>query len=119
MSDEEASHDRWAFGTGFVDPRASVGKKVAMEAAILDAVRMLDEGNRISNPMLSPSTRFELARDRLAQTGAPLGKTEQAVLELVAAGFTMRRILDVIPEDDAAIRVAIDALIDRGFLRKL
>jgi hypothetical protein len=100
-----------------VDTDAKSGKTMPMEAAILDAVRTLDEANRLSGPMLPPSTRFELARDRLAQTGAPLGKTEQAVLELVAAGFTVRRILDVIPENDAAIRVAISALLERGFLR--
>ena len=53
----------------------------------------------------------------LAALGQPIGKTEQAVLELAAAGFTVRRILDVIPENDAAIRSAISALLDRGIIR--
>lgn len=99
-----------------VDPLEGTQPTMQMEAAILDAVRMLDEGNRSSCPQLSPATRLDLARDRLESSGAPLGKVEQAVLELAAAGFTVRRILDVIPEDDASIRVAISALIDRGLL---
>jgi hypothetical protein len=38
------------------------------------------------------------------------------VLELAAAGFTVRRILDVIPETDVAIRGAITSLVERGLL---
>jgi hypothetical protein len=100
-----------------VDPADRAASGMPIEAAILDAVRMLDEGNRLSGPLLAPSARLELARDRLAESGPLLGKTEQAVLELAAAGFTMRRILDVIPENDAAIRVAISALLERGIVR--
>lgn len=99
-----------------VDPLEGAKPGMSMEAAILDAVRVLDEGNRLSSPQLSPATRLDLARDRLETSGAPLGKVEQAVLELAAAGFTVRRILDVIPEDDASIRVAIAALVERGLL---
>lgn len=88
-----------------------------MEGAILDALRVLDEGNRLSSPQLPASARLEVAREQLDTLGQPIGKTEQAVLELAAAGFTVRRILDVIPENDAAIRSAITALLDRGIIR--
>ena len=90
---------------------------VSMEGAILDALRVLDESNRLSGPQLPASARLEVARDRLEALGQPIGKTEQAVLELAAAGFTVRRILDVIPENDAAIRNAITFLLDRGIIR--
>ena len=101
-----------------VEPHASSQPHIQMEAAILEAVQVLDEGNRLSSPQLAPGTRLEVARDRLETSGAPLGKVEQAVLELAAAGFTVRRILDVIPEDDASIRVAISALLGRGLLKQ-
>lgn len=100
-----------------VDPLAETGTPMSMEGAILDALRVLDESNRISGPQLPASAKLEVARDRLEATGQPLGKTEQAVLELAAAGFTVRRILDVIPENDAAIRNAITFLLDRGIIR--
>ncbi len=100
-----------------VDPLGGGQSKMPIEAAILDALRVLDENNRLSSPQLSASARLEVARERLNALGQPIGKTEQAILELAAAGFTVRRILDVIPENDAAIRSAITALLDRGIIR--
>jgi hypothetical protein len=38
------------------------------------------------------------------------------VLDLAAAGLTVRRILDVVPEDDAQVSEALLALIERGVL---
>ena len=55
-------------------------------------------------------------RERLGSIDRPLETTEESVLELAAAGFTLRRILDVIPETDAAIRNAITSLVERGLL---
>jgi hypothetical protein len=101
-----------------VDSLAEAATPTSMEGAILDAVRVLDEGNRLSGPQLPASARLEVARDRLEALGQPIGKTEQAVLELAAAGFTVRRILDVIPENDAAIRNAVTFLLDRGIIRQ-
>ena len=100
-----------------VDPGDATEAGVPMEAAILDALRMLDEGQRLSGPLLPPAAKLVVERSQLSTTGPALGKTEQAVLELASAGFTVRRILDVIPENDAAIRAAISALIERGLVR--
>jgi hypothetical protein len=100
-----------------VDPIESSESAMPMEAAILDAVRMLDESARTGGPSLPPTAKLEIERSKLAETGPPLGKTEQAVLELATAGFTVRRILDVIPENDAMIRSAILALVERGLVR--
>lgn len=100
-----------------VDSAGDGHPKVPIEGAILDALRVLDENNRLSSPQLPASARLEVARERLDALGQPIGKTEQAVLELAAAGFTVRRILDVIPENDAAIRSAVTALLDRGIIR--
>jgi hypothetical protein len=102
---------------GNVAPHAGAKPTLSIEAAILDAVRMLDEGQRLSGPLIAPAARLELVRERLADTATPLGKTEEAVIELAAAGFTVRRILDVIPENDATIRVAIAGLLERGVVR--
>jgi hypothetical protein len=111
--------------SGFFEFRAHVDAghapedAVPMEGAILEALRMIDEGNRAAAPTLPPGGRFEIVRDLLGAGGEPLGKTEQAVLELAAAGFTVRRILDVIPETDAAVRAALMTLLERGLLRPL
>jgi len=108
---------------GFFEFRASVetgarGDEQAgpMEGAILEALRLLDEANRQAGPALAPGARFAVHRERLGSIDHPLETTEESVLELAAAGFTVRRILDVIPETDVAIRGAIASLVERGLL---
>lgn len=107
---------------GFFEFRAAVDADVGggpagpMEAAILEALRLLDEANRQAGPGLAPDARFTVHRDRLGAVGTALEATEESVLELAAAGFTLRRILDVIPETDAVIRSAVASLVERGLL---
>ncbi len=107
---------------GFFEFRASVDAEPStedpgpMEASILDALRLLDESNRQAGPPLEPAARFTVHRTELEQTKSSLDTTEEAVLELAAAGFTVRRILDVIPESDVAIRTSIASLLERGLL---
>jgi Tfp pilus assembly protein PilZ len=101
---------------GQVDAGLPCGDPLPMEGAILEALRLLDEANRASGPDLPAGARLKVHRDRLSRLDRPLGQTEQAVLELATAGFTVRRILDVIPENDAAIRAAIGSLIERGLV---
>src|SRR5690606_184006 len=99
-----------------VEAGAREGEAMPMEGAILDALRLLDEAARQPGPALSPGARFTVHRERLGSIDRPLETTEASVLELAAAGFTLRRILDVIPETDAAIRNAITSLVERGLL---
>jgi hypothetical protein len=100
-----------------VDPSARDGGAAGpMEGAILEALRLLDEANRQAGPSLAPGSRFSVHRERLGAIDRPLETTEESVLELAAAGFTLRRILDVIPETDVAIRGAVTTLVERGLL---
>jgi len=99
-----------------VDPLPRPTTPESMEAAILEALRRIDESNRMSGPQLAPGARFTVHREKLGKLDRPLGKTEEAVLELAAAGFTVRRILDVIPENDAQIRSSLLALVERGLM---
>jgi Tfp pilus assembly protein PilZ len=99
-----------------IDPLPRPATPESMEGAILEALRIVDEGNRVSGPQLAPGARFTVHRDKLGALGRPLGKTEEAVLELAAAGFTVRRIFDVIPENDAQIRASLLSLVERGLM---
>lgn len=107
---------------GFFEFRASLEAGASeppagpMEGAILEALRLLDEANRQAGPALAPGAHFTVHRERLGSIDRPLETTEESVLELAAAGFTVRRILDVIPETDVAIRGAITSLVERGLL---
>jgi Tfp pilus assembly protein PilZ len=88
-----------------------------LEGAVLDATLLHDEAARPDRRSLAPDAVPRLARGAPSAGGPELGKLEQAVLDLVAAGFPVRRILDVIPEPDPAILRALDALLDAGLIR--
>jgi hypothetical protein len=88
---------------------------VRLEVALLEATRRIDEAARAPVGSFEPATRFAVDRAALSGAGA-LGKTEEAVLDLAAAGFTARRILDVIPEDDAQVSAALQSLVESGVL---
>jgi Tfp pilus assembly protein PilZ len=93
-----------------LDPVKHPEAPLPLEAAMFDAVRQIDEGNRIDR------RRFPLnAKPRLLEAAGDVeGKTAEAVLDLARAGFSVQRILDVIPEPDPEIYAALAQLLDAG-----
>jgi Tfp pilus assembly protein PilZ len=98
-----------------VDSAYRAGKPEPLEGALLEAAQRLDEEKRLSPFPLAAGTRLAIDRTRLAQSKS-LTQTEEAVLDLATAGFTVQRILDVIPENDAEIQAAIGSLLERGIV---
>jgi Tfp pilus assembly protein PilZ len=93
-----------------LDPVKHPEAPLPLEAALLDAVRQIDEGNRIDR------RRFPLdAKPRVTDSAHDVeGKTAEAVLDLARAGMTVQRILDVIPVPDPEIYAALAQLLDGG-----
>ncbi|MCP5059785.1 MAG: DUF4388 domain-containing protein [bacterium] len=87
----------------------------SLEAAILDAVRQMDERARVDGVPVELTTTFAVNWDA-SRSDSGGSKIEQAVLDLAEAGFTLRRLIDVIPEPDADILAAVNALVDLGVL---
>jgi Tfp pilus assembly protein PilZ len=85
---------------------------VPVEAALFDAVRILDEGERIDRSRLPADAKPRIAREEIERDD--LSKVEVTVLELVRAGFTVQRMLDVIPEPDPEIYRALLSLSESG-----
>jgi hypothetical protein len=109
---------QWSTGTfsftRSVDGITDEGNPVPLQSALLEAARQVDEAGRVSK--LDMTRRFDA--DRAANVSAgELTKLEEAVLDLAAAGLTVRRMIDVIPDSDAAVQEAIRALLERGLLR--
>ncbi len=50
------------------------------------------------------------------QSFSGLGKTERALLDLATVGMTVAKMQSVIPEDDAAIRSALENLLEQGYV---
>jgi Tfp pilus assembly protein PilZ len=85
---------------------------IPMEAALFDAVRMLDENERIDKSRLPARAKPRIAR--AGAEGEDLSKVELTVLELVRAGFTVGRMVEVIPEPDPEIYRALVSLSESG-----
>jgi Tfp pilus assembly protein PilZ len=102
-----------------VDALPDEAAPIPVEGALLEAARQVDEMRRVEPGTLDPSARLRLDVKALAGQSEPLSKTEEAVVDLAAAGLTVRRLLDVIPESDAQILEAIRSLADRGIIEIL
>lgn len=98
-----------------VDPLPDEEGPEPLDGALLEASRQHDEASRVEGEAPPGSTRFRLDREALARGGLE-GTTEEALCDLAAAGFTLRRMLDVVPEPDAEILAALAALEARGIL---
>lgn len=92
------------------------GAPLPLEAALLDALRQIDEA------ALVESEHFPLRAHVTLCAAADLDgyesptKIEAAILDLARAGFTVQRMLDVIPEPDPEIFRALQTLRDAGLI---
>jgi Tfp pilus assembly protein PilZ len=89
-----------------------------LEPALLDAIRQIDEVKRIDRTRLPGDATVVVDDDACApQRGQDsFCKVESAVIDLGRAGFTIQRIIDVIPETDLEIFHALESLSDRGII---
>lgn len=87
-----------------------------LQAALLDAMRRLDEQKRDEARHFPLDMRFQV-NDAADTLTTPLTKVEEAVIDLARAGFTVQRMLDVIPEPDPEIFRALEALVDQAVLK--
>jgi Tfp pilus assembly protein PilZ len=85
-----------------------------LEAAVFDAVHQIDEGARIDATRFPNHAVLSVYEHADLSTVEPLCKIEAAVLDLARAGFTVQRLLDVIPEPDPQILRALESLCNEG-----
>jgi len=111
----------WEEGRFELQPHAEAGvddeEALGIEHALLDATRQLDEREHLGPPPVSLDARLRVGTPPPAEEeGARRNKTEEAVIDLARAGLSVRAILDVIPEEDAAVLQALTGLLERGVL---
>jgi hypothetical protein len=100
-----------------LDPADGEPVAVAVEEAIQEAIRQREDMIRAElTDMLDPAACFAIDGEALRGENG-LNKTEEAVLDLVAARFSVRRILDVIPQPDAEVIEALRSLLDGEVIR--
>jgi Tfp pilus assembly protein PilZ len=97
---------------------SSVGDEpFSLQAAVFDAMRQIDESERLDLGRSFPlQARLVAVRDAALEAADDRTKVESALLDLAHAGFTVQRALEVIPEPDPEIFRALRSLIDQGAL---
>ncbi len=111
----------WEQGTfefhAHLDPAEDEAAPLVLEDAMQEAIRQREELIQVGlSCSLAPAACFKIdGKMLLGESG--LTKMEEAVLDLVAAGFSVRRILDVIPEPDAEAIEAVKSLLDGEIIR--
>jgi hypothetical protein len=111
----------WEQGTfefhAHLDPVDGEEDPIVLEEAIQEAIRQREELSEVGlTCRFEPTDRFRIdGKALLGESG--LTKIEEAVLDLVAAGFSFRRILDVLPEPDAEVLKAVKHLLDGEIIR--
>jgi hypothetical protein len=97
-----------------LEPMMSEDAPMLLDAALLEATRNLDELGTLDLSVLSPDAKVHFQSMPVGPGGAENSKVEDAVLDLARGEFTIRRILDMIPEPDVEILRALTFLADLG-----
>jgi hypothetical protein len=97
-----------------LEPMASEDSPVRLDAALLESTRDLDELRTLDLSVLPPDAKVRFQSLPAGPGGEESSKVEDAVLDLSRGEFTIRRILDMIPERDVEILRAITFLADLG-----
>ena len=87
-----------------------------LDAAVLDAVRQIDEGARINTARFPLQARLVAVAGSDPSAAGQQSKVEAALLDLAGAGFTVQRALELIPEPDPEIFKALESLVDEELL---
>jgi Tfp pilus assembly protein PilZ len=109
----------WTEGTfefhARLDPALARDEAMSLEAALLEATRLMDEGARVDRTSVPPHALLGVDAAARAAAG-DLEKLDEAVLDLASAGMNVQRILDIVPESDSEIYLAIWTLAERGIV---
>ena len=92
------------------------GAPLPLEAAMLDALRQMDEGAQVEVERFPLHAHVTLVEGADPDAYESPSKVEAAILDLARAGFTVQRMLDVIPEPDPEIFRALQNLRDAGLV---
>jgi len=120
-----------------VEPLAGQDEPRSLEQAVLSALCALDESRheadmepgdapkqargaagarRAAPDRVSAKATFRIDRDALEECRADLDQTESAVIDLAQVGMSVEKMIEVIPEPEIGVMMAIDSLVARGVL---
>ncbi len=97
-----------------LEPMTSEEPPMRLDAALLESTRDLDELRMLDLSVLPPDAKVRFQSAPAGPGREEASKVEDAVLDLSRGEFSIRRILDMIPEPDVEILRALTFLADLG-----
>ncbi|MBJ19972.1 MAG: hypothetical protein GY910_16735 [bacterium] len=90
---------------------------LAIEVVLLEVARLADEGRKLRMSGLSRGAGLRVPHRVVDLGSSDRSKIEAQILDLVGAGMTVTRLLDMIQEPDRLIGRNLLALIERGVVQ--
>lgn len=97
-----------------LEPTMAEGAPMRLDAALLEATHNLDELRMLDLSVLPLDAKVRFQSAPAGPGGAGASKVEDAVLDLAKGELTIRRIIDMIPEPDVEVLLALTFLADLG-----
>ncbi len=98
-----------------INPSLPESEAMPVEAALLEAMRLMDTSAGVDRSEFPPDARLHVDQVRRAAAG-DLGKLQNAILDLASAEMNVQRVLDVVPETDQEIYLALYGLVEQGII---
>jgi Tfp pilus assembly protein PilZ len=102
-----------------IDRELPADKPIAVDAALLGAAQLTDESSRVDRASFPPEATLSINRTRRDASAGSFTNLEEAILDLAATRTTVQRMLDIIPETDAEIYMALANLVNAEVLRRI
>ncbi|MEE8580046.1 MAG: PilZ domain-containing protein [Myxococcota bacterium] len=93
------------------------GASLPLDAAIVEAMRLVEEKLRHKPPRFSPEAHLAVVGDAMKAARSELSKAEEAVVVLAEVGMTVGKVMEVIPEPRSSIARMLGRLVERGLIR--
>jgi Tfp pilus assembly protein PilZ len=97
-----------------LEPMATEESPKRLDAALLQATRDLDELHTLDLSLFPPDAKVSFQSIPAGPGSEEASKVEDAVLDLARGEFTVRRIVDMIPEPDVEVYRALTLFADLG-----
>jgi len=99
-----------------IDRELPADPPIAVDAALLGATQLMDESSRVDRASFPPEATLSINQTRRDVSTGSFTNLEEAILDLAATGTTIQRMLDIIPDTDAEIYMALANLVDAEVL---
>ena len=95
-----------------IDRSLPESEAMPVEAALIEAIRLMDASAGVDRSEFPPDARLHVDQVQRAAAG-DLGKLQDSILDLASAEMNVQRVLDIVPETDQEIYLALYGLVEQ------